>query len=319
MASKVDVHHHVYPPVYSQALKEIGGDPSGWFVPDWTVEADLDLANTVGIKKTILSVTAPGPSCVGDSSKALSLAQDCNDYVASIRDERPQNYGFFLVLPSLFDTEACLKEIARGLDELHADGVVIYTRYGPDNTYLGNEAFLPIWKELNKRKAVVFVHPTHAVDTALVNSKMPQPMFDYPHETGRTAMDLITSGRLINDCADCKIILSHGGGTLPSLIGRVSGLLPFTQIGKVYSPDDIRSQARRFYYDTALSSDSATMKGLFEVADPTHVLFGSDFPNAPNDSIKYFTNLLKDAGKAVNIDVEDIYFKNALKMFPGVE
>ncbi|KAL6889979.1 hypothetical protein GGI43DRAFT_387760 [Trichoderma evansii] len=319
MTSKIDVHHHVYPPVYSQALQKTGGDPSGWFVPDWTVQADLDLANAVGIKKSILSVTAPGPSCVGDSSKALSLARECNDYVSRLRDEHPENYGFFLVLPSLFDTEACLNEIARGLDELHADGVVIYTRYGLDNAYLGHEAFLPIWKELNKRKAVVFIHPTHAVDTALVNNKLPQPMFDYPHETGRTAIDLITSGRLINDCANCKIILSHGGGTLPSLIGRVSGLLPFTQLGKGYSPDEIRSQAKRFYYDTALSSDAATLKGLFEVADPTHVLFGSDFPNAPNDTIRYFTNLLKDAGRAVDADVEDIYFKNAMQVFPRLK
>ncbi|KEF54215.1 uncharacterized protein A1O9_10011, partial [Exophiala aquamarina CBS 119918] len=114
-------------------------------------------------------------------------------------------YGFFASLLSLLHTELALKEIAHALDELHADGVIFFTRYGEDNHYLGD--FIPIWRELTRRKAVVFIRPIHAVDINLVNATLSQPMFEYAHETGRTAMELILSGR-VDQVKDTKIILS---------------------------------------------------------------------------------------------------------------
>jgi predicted TIM-barrel fold metal-dependent hydrolase len=334
--AKIDVHHHVYPPVYTQgkfisvtnnsrvntdanhitALKDAGGDPSGWFVPSWTLSADQKLNVAVGIKTAILSVTAPGPDVVENSEAAAALARECNEYVAKVRDQQPDAYGFFAVLPSLFDTEACLNEIAYVLDKLQADGVVIYTRYGKGNDYLGHASFRPVWQELNRRKAIVFVHPTHAVDTALVNNNLPHPMFDYPQETGRAAIDLITSGTLRDCCKNCKIILSHAGGTLPYLIGRVAGLMPASPMSVGRTSEELLADARLFYYDTALSSNPATLKALFHIADPTHVLFGSDFPNAPNDAIKYFTNLLQTTNSTAGINVEDVYYRNAMSLFP---
>ncbi|KAJ4160012.1 uncharacterized protein LMH87_007947 [Akanthomyces muscarius] len=312
----IDVHHHVYPPVFTKKLNEAGGDPSGWFVPDWTLEADQDLCKAIGVKTAILSVTAPGTACTGDPTTAATLARECNEYVAAIRDRHADAYGFFAVLPSLIDTDACLKEIAYGLDHLHADGVIVYTRYGDANGYLGHAQFRPIWEELNRRKVVVFVHPTHSVDTALINSKLPQPMFDYPHETGRTAIDLITSGALREYCQDCKIILSHAGGTLPALIGRVAGLLPFTAHSVARTAEQLREDAKMFYFDTALSSDPATLAGLVKVADPSHILFGSDFPNAPNDSITYFTKRMHSVAADAGVDIESVCSRNALKLFP---
>ena len=198
------------------------------------------------------------------------------------------HYGFFASLPSLFDTAASLGEIGYAFDELRADGVTLFTRYGDGNNYLGHPNFEPIWKELSKRKAIVFVHPTHPVDTNLIHPSLPQPMFDYPHETGRTAMSLIVSGVLRN-YPGCKVILSHAGGTLPYLVHRAAGLLPATPMSVGRSTAEIIEEASGFYFDTAISSNPATLKALLEIAKPGHVLFGTDYPNAPVPAIKYFT------------------------------
>jgi predicted TIM-barrel fold metal-dependent hydrolase len=97
---------------------------------------------------------------------------------------------------------------------LKADGVTLFTRYGDGNYYLGHEKFKPIWDELDKRAAVVFIHPTHPVDITPVNKLLAQPIIDYPHETTRTAVDLIVSDT-IRTHRNVKIILSHAGGTHP--------------------------------------------------------------------------------------------------------
>jgi len=191
--------------------------------------------------------------------------------------------------------------------------VIIFTRYGEDNHYLGHPDFRPIWQELNRRKAVAFIHPTHPVDAHLVNSHLPQLMFDYLHETGCTAIDMLLSDTL-SITQDCKIILSHAGGTLPYLIDRVAGMLPHTPFSVNKSTTQILEEAKTFYFDTALSSNPGVLDLLLKFAPKGHVLFGSNFPNAPNEGIKYYTKQLeghvsKDIGK-------EIAFKNVLTLFP---
>jgi predicted TIM-barrel fold metal-dependent hydrolase len=316
---KIDVHHHVYPPVYTEALHRNGGDPSGWYIPPWTTTLDDEMRTKTEISTAILSCTAPGPSIEPDPQNAAKLARACNDFCANLRENQPDRYGFFASVPDLaLDPTSVLSEIEYALDTLHADGIILLTSYGsPTPKYLGNPAFTPIWKALNARQAVVFVHPTHAAGSMQVSPLLPQPAFDYPHETGRTAIDLITSGRLRNEASNCKIILSHGGGTLPVLIDRVAGLMPFAPAGmnSGLSRDETLELARKFYYDTALSSSPMLLKGLFALLGKEgrgKVLFGSDFPNAPEGSIGYFTGQLEESGE---VDVRELR-ANALEVFP---
>lgn len=278
------------------------------------MEADDDICSSIGVKTAILSVTAPGPCIEEESTKAASLARQCNDYVSGLRDNNPSRFGLFACLPSLLDTEASLNEITYAFDTLHADGVILYTRYGSDNHYLGHLDFKPIWAELSRREAVVLIHPTHAVDTQWVNKSLPQPMFDYPHETGRAAMDLLTSG-MLREYPDCKIILSHAGGTLPYLIYRAAGMLPYTPVSIKRSTEDIVTEARNFYFDTAISANAITLAALLEFAKPGHILFGSDFPNAPRQSIEYFTENLA-SHELTTKRKSDIYNQGALALIP---
>ena len=234
-----------------------------------------------------------------------------------MKEKDPAGYGFFASLPSLFDTKACLEEIAYACDELGADGVTLFTRYGEGNYYLGHEYFEPIWAELSKRKAVVFVHPTCPVDRELIHPSLPQPMFDYPHETGRTAMDLIVSDTLLRH-PGCKVILSHAGGTLPYLIHRAAVMLPVTPVTVGKSTEKMLEEASDFYYDTAISSNPATLEALFEIAKPDHVLFGTDFPNAPRKAIERFTRNL-EGFDAPPETLAGVFDKNALALFPRLK
>ena len=318
---KIDVHHHVYPSVFTEALQRNGGDPSGWYIPPWTEALDNDMCAKHGIETAMLSCTAPGPGIEKDPTRALLLARDCNNFCASLRDSNPTRFGFFACVPDLAsDSSSVLTEIARALDILHADGIILLTSYSSPSSppkYLGHPSFHSIWDALNARKAVVFIHPTHAAGSTLVSSRLPQPAFDYPHETGRTAIDLITSGTLRNHASDCKIILSHAGGTLPALVDRVAGLMPHApaNINSGLSGEETLALARKFYFDTALSSSPMGLEGLYAPLgekDRDHVLFGSDFPNAPEESIAYFTRQLEENQ---GVDVGRLR-QNALALFP---
>ncbi|KAI7159861.1 amidohydrolase family protein [Hortaea werneckii] len=318
---KIDVHHHVYPPVFTEALTRGGGDPSGWYVPDWTVEMDDAICGELGVSTAILSCTAPGPDIEKDIGDASALARSCNEYCAKLRNEQPQRFGFFASVPDLSHTKEALAEIAYALDELAADGVILLTSYGHSSPkYLGDPSFTPIWDALSARNAVVLVHPTHAVGSLKSVNNLPQPVFDYPHETGRTALDLIVSHTLSRHAKGCKIILSHSGGTLPYLIDRVAGLLPHSpaSFNPGMSRDELLEQARAFYYDTAAASSPMHLKALFALLGnqgKSHVLFGSDFPNAPAESIKYYTRQL---AQNVDFTAEDLV-ANALELFPRLK
>ena len=295
-------------------LDNAGGDPSGWYTPPWSEQEDRDFSKSVGNKTTILSVTAPGACIEKDPVQAAKLARDCNEYCASLKQNDPAAYGFFASLPSLFDTQASLTEIAYAFDHLAADGVTLFTRYGDGEAYLGHAKFAPIWSELNKRKAVVFVHPTHPVNTHLVHPSLPQPMFDYPHETGRTAMSMLVCNTL-QRFPDCKVILSHAGGTLPYLIYRAATMLPVTPMNVGKSTEQLLMEAGDFYYDLALSSNPATLKALYEIAKPGHILFGTDYPNAPTQAINRFTAFLEDF-EPEQEPLTAVLIENALVLFP---
>ncbi|KAL5405911.1 hypothetical protein PMIN03_008113 [Paraphaeosphaeria minitans] len=323
-AQGIDVHHHFIPECYAKALDEAGGDPSGWKLPNWSVAASKGLMQTHGIRTSILSLTAPGCSIL-QGAPAAALARAVNEEAHALRTAHPTTFGFFAALPPLeADAEAddgrddvaaaAVAELEHALDVLDADGVTLYTRYGPGPRYLGHADMRPVWAALNARKALVFVHPTHAADTRPVNAALPQPVVDYPHETTRAAVDMIASG-VPRDFPDVRIILSHAGGTLPFLAARAAHLLADTALTTL-SAADFLEHARGFYFDTALSGNDLSLPLLLDFARPGHVLFGSDFPYAPATTVA--TNTVAGAKVlAAREGQEGVHLAaNALRLLP---
>ncbi|KAF1925873.1 amidohydrolase family protein [Didymella exigua CBS 183.55] len=298
--SRIDVHHHVQSPFFTQAMDRAG---CGCNVPNFNISDSRTLCDKFGITAAILSHTAPGPEIEPDPTKAAALARQFNTYCADLRNQQPQRYGFFASLPSLHDTPACLAEIEHALDVLRADGVVLFTSYSsppvpgvstgsaPRVSYLGDSAFAPVWDALNRRRAVVLVHPTYTPNLLPASQALPVTMLDFAHETARSAMDLVVSGTLRERAGACKVILSHGGGTLASVVERVAVL------GGT-GAEVVREDVRRFYFDTALCGE-AQVEAAGRIAGPGRLLFGSDLPNAPVAAVERFVAGREGSGEDV--------------------
>lgn len=265
----------------------------------------------MNIAVKIFSLTSPGAPIAGPAG-SIQLARQTNEYLAALRDKNPAKYGFFATLPDLTNIDAAIAEIEYAYDKLNADGVILMTRYSKTNMYLGHEAFIPIWQALDDRAAVVLIHPTHPVDTNLVAPNLPQPITDYPHETTRTAVDLVVSNR-VRSLKNTKIILAHAGGTLPYIAKRVAligqlGLSP-------KSPEEILEDIGSFYFDLALSSTKMNVELLLQFTKPDHIMYGSDYPYGPPRGIRSFIEELDNGNLDQELD-HAINWGNALKLFP---
>ncbi|KAM3494049.1 hypothetical protein MY3957_002645 [Beauveria namnaoensis] len=298
--SRIDTHIHVLPPSYLKALDENGGDPSGWKTPNWTLEECVRFSDTIGASFSVLSVTAPGPAILGPTEKGRSLARALNEEVWTVCQQRPGRFGFFASLPDFNDIEGTILEIKSIFEtEKKANGVVIMTSYG--DKLVGDEAFRPIWEELDKHAALVFVHPSHIkITPEKIGGFLPQPVIDYPLATTRAAMSLLVSG-IMTECTRIEVILSHAGGTFPMLAERALGSLIVPAIAEQSQGNPIqayvraslndtnvnktkmdrKSASKRFWYDIALSTGEAQLKALLATAPSEQIVYGSDFPYAP--------------------------------------
>jgi predicted TIM-barrel fold metal-dependent hydrolase len=267
----------------------------------------------VGSTTTIFSLTTPGVTFL-DGQAARDMARKVNEYCAELRDKNPSKFGFFATLPSLLDTEGAIAEISYALSTLKAEGVIVFTRYGDDNCYLGDPRLRPVWGALNAQKAVVLVHPCLPRDRHPFPATLLKNITEFPHETTRTAVDLIFSNTK-RDHPDCKIILSHAGGTLPYLIGRISlmELLPYASVHK--TKEEIFKDAKSFYYDLTLSGHDNVLRSLFGFVPEHHILFGTDYPFCPRPG----TWRMNDGWESFTVSAEQrdmVNFRNAEAILP---
>ncbi|KAL8715417.1 MAG: hypothetical protein Q9220_000751 [cf. Caloplaca sp. 1 TL-2023] len=316
-ARKIDVHHHVVPDFYRSLLAQITG-PGGIHPPPWSREASLDMMKKFDIDMAILSLSAPGALIAGSREDVRALARRWNNYASDLRASNPLAFGFFAALPSLDDQEGTIAEIRDAFGRLKADGVTLFTSYA--GQYLGAEDFEPIWAELDKYRAVIHVHPMHVPGTPSVAPVLPQPLIDYPHETARAASDLVLSGRK-RQFPNCRIILSHAGGTLPSIAERIAVLAPtvFSGIFKGRNPstEEIMEDFKSFYFDLALGGSSNVLDSLIGWVYSDHILYGSDFPFA-GAATGYFDASLEKYATEHPV-TESFYRDNALALFPKME
>ena len=312
---RIDVHQHVVPPFWAKALPDHGGDPSGprssdpthTVLPQWSPEHAIDLMDSQEIATGILSLTAPG--IVGwYKNQRREIARRINDYTADLVAKRPDRFGNFATVP-LPDIDGALSELAYALDTLRADGVILLSNYG--DKYLGDAAFEPLWAELDRRQAVVFVHPGLPQPPA---AGIAGPLVDYPFATTRTAVQLVLNG-IVDRYSGARIILSHAGGFVPYAAHR------FAELAHVFRPDaakpaDILASFQRFYFDTALSSSPSALPSLRAFAKTGHILFGTDFPFAPNDVTASLTAKLDAYEGLTSEEQRAISHRNAWSLFP---
>jgi len=181
---RIDVHHHLSPPTYVTASNDAGfGDP---LMKNWTIEKSLADMDKAGIATAMLSVTTPAVNFTkGDAAR--KLCRDSNEYGAKLVADHPGRFGNFAMLP-LTDVEGSLSELAHALDTLKADGIALMTSYG--DKWLGDPLFLPVMEELNRRKALVYTHPTAANCCVNLVPTQPPVMIEFGTDTTRTIADI---------------------------------------------------------------------------------------------------------------------------------
>ena len=298
MFNRIDVHHHLVPPFWAEALPRHGGDPSGWHSPAWSADTSLAFMDTQCIATAVLSLTAP--SVTGwDVAGRREMARRVNEFGSELVARRPDRFGTFATLP-LPDVEGALRELEYAFDVLRADGVVLLSNYA--GQYLGDPALRPLWAELDRRAAVVFIHP--AKPPIPIIEDIPGPIVDYPFDTTRTAVQLVLNG-VVARSPRVSIILSHAGGFVPYAAHRFAELAPAARAA-VPPAAELIEGFRSFYFDTALSSGPASLLALQSFARPGHILYGSDFPYAPASVGASFTakfdafDLPKDIRTGIN-------------------
>ena len=276
---KVDVHTHPIPEFYRDALYAAGypGDNvssifvDGFLTPyPFSVDSYLAARREQGYNFSILSITAPGLSFLKGNALAGTFARRINDYFAENIREHPRELGAFGILP-LPDINGSLAEIAYCLDTLKLEGIGLYTNYA--GVYLGDPELDPIFEELNRRKATVFVHPTNPPVSPQLY-RMSLPVIEYPFDTTRAIGNFLFR-QARKKFPDVNIIWSHAGGAMGSLGDRLAIQTTLPIHGGMNLNESL-ADLKSFYYDTAVQLSNAQFAGINEFVGADRILTGSD-------------------------------------------
>ena len=305
----IDVHHHFVPPPLVEALAQAGHPAAAQAQAlAWTPEQSLAMMDESGIETAILSLSLPGASFAGAADPA-ALARQANETAARLIAEYPGRFGGFASLPML-DAQAAMGEIEYALDTLKLDGVMLLSNVR--GRYLGDAAFDPLLAELNRRRAVVFLHPTRA----------PSPGFnefvEFPHEVTRALASLTEAGA-IERYGRIRYLLAYGGGTLPFIAARV------TVVGMDVFGNFLMTMVRylkrartmqRMNYDLTAATDPYAWRALYGHTKPSRILMGSNYPWTPPAAFARQQAEWRASGELDRRQIEAIERGNSLKLFP---
>jgi len=301
---RIDTHFHYYPPSLQQ-----GAGQRNPFIAGWSRAKALEELDRNGVRTAMLSMASASLDWFRMETEASrKFVREANDFAADMMREAPGRYGLFAYL-SMVDVEGTLKEIEYAFDVLKADGVGISTSYV--DKYPGDAKFAPIFEELNRRKAVVYFHPTTAACCTGILPGIGDSWIEVPHDTSRAVLSLLFSGSL-RKFRDITFLWSHGGGTIPMLAGRIDWLSATAKNIKEVAPDGLEAEFRRFYYDTANAGYAASMAALLKLAPLSQIVFGTDYPYVTTEATM---KALRTAGLS-DAQISAIETQNAKQFLP---
>jgi predicted TIM-barrel fold metal-dependent hydrolase len=270
---RIDVHHHLFPPPFIAKLIEHKHYLAGGVARHWTPRLSIEDMDRASVATAITSITAPGLGFVG-AELLNRLTRECNEYASKMTSDHPGRFGLFASVP-LPNVEDSLGEIGYALDVLNADGIGLLTSY--ENKWLGDAAFAPVMDELNRRKAIVYVHPTTADCCANLLPMIQDWVIEFPVDTTRTIASLLFSGTILR-CPDIKFIFAHCGGVLPMLAEHLVRVTTIDAKMASLMPAGVLNELRRFHYDVALRAHPTGLASTLQFVGVSQLLFGTDAP-----------------------------------------
>ncbi|MFI9560943.1 amidohydrolase family protein [Nonomuraea endophytica] len=312
MTGAIDVHTHFLPPVYRRALEEL---PTGLpdnlpSLPTWSEAEHLAGMDALGVATAMLSISSPGV-LLPERQATVALARSVNNAGAEIVRGRPDRFGHLASLP-LPHVEESLREVERAFDELGADGITLMTNYG--GRYIGDALFQPVLAELDRRGAVVFVHPCAPPNAEAVSFGRLIPMLEFPFETTRTFADLVLGGST-RRFPGIRWIVAHGGAALSVLAERVawaSQLLGYGVAGA-----DVHAEFAKLHYDLAGTVLPGQLPALLSWVGGERLLYGSDMTFTPIEAV---ISLGKQLGTTEHLSgmYDDVLRGHAELLFPRI-
>ncbi|MBI4491197.1 MAG: amidohydrolase [Chloroflexi bacterium] len=290
---RIDVHAHFYPEPYIARLAadpefELSRDAVGNRVvryggtrvftipePNRTPEERLAEMDAAGVDVQVLSLGTPNVY-VADVDESRALAVSTNDLLAGLSRAHPIHFRALASLP-LGDMDATLRELDRTIDQLGMDGVQLGTNFRGE--FLDEPRFEPLLAELDRRSLPVLLHPVPRLDVSLGRDYALCMVMEFPVDTTRAVARLIYSGAL-DRFSRIRWILSHVGGTLPFIQGRMDfGHRLFPECQTPAEPPS--AYLRRLYYDTVTSGYLAALECAIANLGASQLVFGTDCPHNP--------------------------------------
>ena len=312
-ANRIDIHHHILPPAYMQRARDqilAISDRDHSRLLNWTPAGAIEEMDKAGIAAAITSLGLPGVWFEG-SKTARTLARECNEYAARMTKDYPGRFGFFAAIP-LPDSEGSLREAEYALDVLKADGIGLVSSY--NNQWPGDAAFTPVFEELNRRKAVVFIHPAVPGCCDHLMPGIPTSTIEFLFDTTRAITSFLVNGTF-SRFPDIRFIFCHAGGTMPMVAARTAAFIQRHKDIADRLPNGAAFELRKLYYDIANSTNASSMAALINLVPTSQILFGTDFPyvspESTADGLDHF-GLQATELKAVNRE-------NAMRLFPRLK
>ncbi|MCX7311887.1 MAG: amidohydrolase family protein [Hyphomicrobiales bacterium] len=309
--SLIDVHHHIVPPAYAERVGPrlaSRNKANAAQVMRWTTAGSIEAMDRAGIDVSITSISTPGV-WFGDVALAKRLARDSNEFAAGMERDYPGRFGFFATLP-MPDIDAALEEISYAFDTLRADGVGLMSNYG--RVWPGDPKFAPVFDELNRRRAIVYVHPILPEACQDMMPGVGESALEYLFDTARAITSLLYNGSLLR-WPDLRFIFPHAGGAMPPLAARVTRMADRDRTVEPKPAQGCMSELDSLYFDVASSTNPVTLTGLLKLVPATQVMFGTDYPFL--SSIPYTLDPLRSHGLSA-ADLQAIESGTALRLFP---
>ena len=276
----VDVHAHYHPRAFNEALARMTGRPAAGFAmaphPDTDDAGEVDrrlaMMAAAGVGLQVISPAAGRAPYGADEGAAVEAATICNDLTAELVSGHPDKFKGLVSLP-LPHIEASLREMERGLDRLGMIGVNLHI--SALDRSVAEDEFLPIYEEINRRRGIVFYHPSG-------NGACCPMLTDYGFSgaVGTSVEDTVIGLHLIakqipSRYPNITFIIPHLGGPIAMLLQRLDNQFSMKARGLLEPPS---VTARRFYYDTVGHGSQAALLCAWKAFGADHLLPGSDFP-----------------------------------------
>jgi predicted TIM-barrel fold metal-dependent hydrolase len=279
VAMTIDIHAHHHPLAYLDALAPLlGRELRG----RWTGREDTDEAASVarriemmdqaGVATQVLSPMAGLAPYGVDRTAAARAAAVANDSYAELVAAHPDRFLAFASLP-LPHLDASLEELARAFDQLGAVGVNLHISVLDRS--VAEDDLLPLYEELDRRRAVVFYHPCgNSICSPMIADYGLAAAVGTSLEDATIGLHLIAK-RLPARFPDITFVIPHFGGPLPMLLPRLDNQFDAASHDL---PEPPSVTARRFYYDTVGHGSAAALACAHAAFGADHLVCGSDYP-----------------------------------------